>query len=134
MFEAMVTRAEHMASPGRWPAEFPLRDDGTVEVGLIVQSLSGEIEGRTTGGRSRCRSTGCPGWFIYVSWETGQSMQICSEGWTYDPASRGVRVTGGGEISARFVSPPPLGVPPASRSDWPTRESLATRKGWRVKP
>ncbi len=31
-------------------------------------------------------------------------MQICSEGWSYNAVDCTVRVTGGGEISARVVS------------------------------
>lgn len=106
--------------------------EGGLEEGLAVWSLSGEIEGRTTGARRRCSSGGCPGWFIGVRWETGQLMRICSEGWTYDPTERTVRVTDGGEISARFISPKPLGEPPAPRSEWPDREALRRLKGWRT--
>src|SRR3546814_8469749 len=58
--------AAHKASPGRWPADMPLTEDGKVEEGLVVLSRSGEIEGRTTGARSRCTSIGCPGWFVAV--------------------------------------------------------------------
>ena len=54
--------------PGPWPSEFPLTADGKVAKGLVVWSLSGEIEGRTTGGRPPCLSHGCPGWFIGVKW------------------------------------------------------------------
>ena len=121
-------------SAGSWPAGFPVDGDGRVEEGLVVRSKSGAIEGRTTGARLRCSSIGCPGWFIGVSWETGQRMRVCSEGWTYDAADRTVRITGGGEISARFVSPRPLGVPPLPREQWPTREELARGRGWRARP
>ena len=100
----------------------------------MVRSISGRIEGRTTGARLRCSSTGCPGWFIGVSWETGQRLRPCSQGWRYDSASRTVRVTGGGEISARVVSPAPLGVGPLPRQAWPARASLLRGKGWRVTP
>ena len=127
-----TARDAHLADPGSWPAEFPVDKAGNVEEGLVVRSLSGEIEGRTTGARLRCSSFSCPGWFIGVTWETGQPMRICSQGWRYDPASRTIRVTGGGEISARVVSPAPLGTPPAPRSEWPDRGTLARRKGWRV--
>ncbi len=119
--------------PGPWPDDFPVRLDGTVAEGLTVRSQTGEIEGRATGARRPCISKGCPGWFITVSWETGQIMHICSEGWRYDPASGEVRVTGGGEISARFVSPKPLGTPPRPRDDWPDPAKL-TGKGWRIAP
>ena len=124
----------HLASPGEWPASFPVSADGKVCEGLVVRSISGRIEGRTTGARLRCSSTGCPGWFIGVSWETGQRLRPCSQGWHYDSASRTVRVTGGGEISARVVSPAPLGVDPLPRQAWPARASLLRGKGWRVTP
>lgn len=116
-----------------WPAEFPVLPDGRVEEGLVVWSRSGTIEGRTTGSRRRCIATPCPGWFIGVRWETGQMMYPCSEGWRYDPDARQVRITGGGEISARVVSPAPLGTPPLPRDQWPPRESL-TGMGWRINP
>ncbi len=119
-------------APGPWPAAFPVTDDGGVAEGVLVRSQSGEIEGRTTGSRRPCVSHGCPGWFIGVRWETGQLMSICSEGWAYDPATGEVRVTGGGEISARFVSPKPLGVAPLPRAEWPDRSTLSRWKGWRV--
>ena len=117
--------------PGPWPKEFPVGPDERVELGLVVRSLSGKIEGRTTGGRRPCISLGCPGWFIGVKWETGQQMHICSEGWSYDPASASVRVTGGGEVSARFVSPAPLGTPPSPKSEWPRRADLGP--SWKLK-
>lgn len=112
--------------PG-WPSNFPVDPDGRVQAGIVVRSLSGEIEGRTSGGRTRCYTKTCPGWFIWVVWETGQEMKPCSEGWAYDPVTNEVRVTGGGEISARFVSPPPLGEPPLPRDQWPTRAELAEK-------
>lgn len=121
-------------APGPWPAAFPVLENEKVAEGLPVWSLSGEIEGRTTGARLPCSSHGCPGWFIGVRWETGQLMRICSKGWVYDPARKEVRVTGGGEISARFISPPPLGMPPLPRSEWPDRATLIRYKGWRVTP
>lgn len=127
-------REEHYANPGSWPVDFPVTGEGGVEEGLVVWSLSGTIEGRTTGARLRCSSFGCPGWFIGVSWETGQTFRPCSEGWTYDPGTNTVRITGGGEISARVVSPKPLGTPPLPKDQWPSRASLRTRKGWRVRP
>jgi hypothetical protein len=118
---------------GPWPAAFPLLDDGSVEEGLRVFSISGAIEGRTTGSRRPCISKGCPGWFIGVRWETGQMMYPCSEGWKYFPDEREVRIVDGGEISARFVAPKPLGTPPLPRDRWPSRESLKGL-GWRVMP
>ena len=118
---------------GPWPPAFPVTGDRSVAEGVVVRSLSGEIEGRTTGSRRPCISHGCPGWFIGVRWETGQLMSICSEGWACDPAVDEVRVTGGGEISARFVSPKPLGVPPLPRDQWPEAATLARWAGWRVR-
>jgi hypothetical protein len=59
-------------------------------------------------------------------------MHTCSEGWTYDADEDVVCVTGGGEISARLVSPKPLGTPPLPRDQWPTRLVLQRWKGWRV--
>jgi len=50
-----------MLSPGSWPKEMPVGADGRVEEGLVVWSMSGKIEGRTTGARLRCSSIGCPG-------------------------------------------------------------------------
>lgn len=122
---------EHQNSPGRWPTELPVDAAGKVEEGLVVWSKSGTLEGRTTGARQRCTSVGCPGWLIAVTWETGQALRPCSEGWSYDAATRTIRITGGGEVSARFVSPAPLGVDPLPRAEWPTRAALAKRKGWR---
>ncbi len=116
--------------PG-WPANFPVDIGGRVREGLVVRSLSCDIEGRTTGSRRTCASKSCPGWFITVSWETGQIMHICSQGWRFDPATEEVRVTAGGEISARFVSPKPLGTPPRPRGEWPSPWEL-NGKGWRV--
>ncbi len=124
--------AAHKASPGRWPADMPLTEDGKVEEGLVVLSRSGEIEGRTTGARSRCTSIGCPGWFVAVTWETGQALKPCSEGWTYDADTKTIRITGGGEISARTIAPPPAGVDPLPRDQWPARSALSKRKGWRI--
>ena len=118
--------------PGSWPEEMPVDADGRVEEGLVVWSQSGKIEGRTTGARIRCSTLTCSGWFIGVSWETGQRFRPCSKGWRYDPVTKSVRITGGGEISARFVCPAPLGTPPLPREQWPARESLAGGMGWRI--
>ena len=118
--------------PGPWPPQFPAAPSGGVAEGLVVRSRSGAIEGRTTGSRRPCSSIGCPGWFIGVRWETGQLMYLCSEGWTLDASSGAVRVTGGGEISARVVSPAPLGVAPLPSAEWPDRAALCRGKGWRV--
>ena len=119
---------------GPWPENFPLLPDGKVEEGLAVWSKSKKIEGRTTGSRRPCLSTECDGWFIGVRWETGQMMYPCSKGWTYDPLRRGISVTGGGEISARFVSPVPEGVTPLPKEEWPPRDALKKGNGWRVQP
>lgn len=122
----------HKASPGRWPEDFPLDAEGKVEEGLIVKSKSGDMEGRTTGARQRCTSVGCMGWMVAVTWESGQALRLCSEGFAYDPATKVMQVTGGGEISGRFISPPPLGVDPLPKDDWPARSALSKRKGWRI--
>jgi hypothetical protein len=134
---APVTPTRNLAqaqknSPGRWPADFPLEGKGRVKEGLVVWSKSGDIEGRMTGPRQRCTSIGCPGWLVSITWETGQALKVCSEGWHYDAATQVTRITGGGEISGRFISPPPLGVDPLPREEWPTRATLEKRKGWKV--
>ena len=117
-----------------WPREFPVLPDGRIEEGLEVRSLSGAIRGRTTGNRRKCTatSTNCPGWFIEVIWQTGQRMWPCSEGWHYDAGTRTISVIGGGEISARFVSPKPLGTNPAPKNEWPSTKELSTMRGWRI--
>jgi hypothetical protein len=121
------------AASAKPPAGFlPLVGDRRVEEGIRVLSLSGDIQGRTTGSCRPCSSTGCPGWFIGVRWETGQLMFICSQGWRWDAHSRHVRVTAGGEISARYISPAPLGTPPWPAEQWWDRERLARVAGWRT--
>jgi hypothetical protein len=117
-----------------WPAALPLVDERHIEEGLVVWSRSGDIEGRTTGSRLPCRSASCDGWQIGVRWETGQQLFVCSQGWAYDPTDRSIRITDGGEVSARFVSPKPLGVDPLPREAWPARDALARTKGWRTTP
>ena len=117
-----------------WPKMLPYSSDKQIEEGIPLFSVSGNIEGRATGSRRKCASTKCPGWFIGVLWESGQQMYICSEGWHYDSENNRIDVIGGGEISARFISPKPLGVLPLPRHEWPDREALARRKGWRVSP
>ena len=112
-----------------WPRAFQPLTAKTVPEGIELRSINGEIEGRTSGSRHKCTATGCPGWFIGVLWETGQQMYICSEGWHYDPNANRIDVIGGGEISARFISPKPLGTPPLDREQWPHRSALANRKG-----
>lgn len=32
------------------------------------------------------------------------------------------------------ITPSPLGVAPAPREEWPSRESISGWKGWRVRP
>ena len=122
----------HKASAGRWPDDFPLEADGKIAEGIVVTSKSGEIEGRTTGARLRCTSIGCPGWFIAVTWESGQALRPCSEGWRYDADTNTIRITGGGEISSRFIAPAPLGIDPLPKEEWPERAALSKRKGWRI--
>ena len=122
-----------------WPKMLPYASDKQIKEGIPLFSVSGKIEGRATGSRRKCisgkdTSRQCPGWFIGVLWESGQQMYICSEGWHYDLENDRIDVIGGGEISARFISPKPLGVPPLPRDEWPDREALALRKGWRVGP
>ena len=117
---------------GPRPSESPVLEGGAVTEGLHVWSLHAHIEERTTGARLPCLTTACPGWLLGVRWETGQLMRICSEGGTYDPEHQTVRVTGGGEISARFVAPKPLGTPPAPRETWSSRVVLRRWKGWRT--
>jgi hypothetical protein len=118
--------------PHRWPADFPLVDGSRIPAGLVVRSLSGAMEGRTTGLRRRCPATSerCPGWLVGVVWEDGQELHICSEGWRYEPATREIRVTAGGEISARFTDT----KGPLPREQWPSRDALLTRSGWSTTP
>ena len=117
-----------------WPLGFTVIDEGHVTEGIRVFSVSGRIQGRTTGSRTKCRSRKCPGWFVGVLWETGQQTYLCSEGWHFDPDRTRIDLVAGGEISARFVSPEPLGVQPAPVEEWPTREQLRRRRGWRITP
>jgi hypothetical protein len=57
-------------------------------------------------------------------------MFPCSKGWSYDAATRSIKITGGGEISARTVSPKPAGVDALPREQWPPRSALNRFKGW----
>lgn len=123
-----------------WPTALVVDGTGRIRTGTVVRSIDASIEGRATGGRRRCTATGrkgrtptdpCAGWQIDVHWETGQRMRICSEGWHYDPDRDEIQVIGGGEISARFVSPPPLGTPPRPRNQWPARSSILSAPAWR---
>lgn len=123
-----------ICSKDGWPKMLPYSSDKQIKEGIPLFSVSGNIKGRATGSRRKCASKKCPGWFIGVLWESGQQMYICSEGWHYDSENDRIDVIGGGEISARFISPKPLGVPPLPRREWPDRDALARRKGWRVSP
>lgn len=113
-----------------WPSALATLDDARITEGLTVRSLSGWIEGRTTGGRYPCPSNTCNGWLVGVVREDGQERRICTMGWHYDPDARELRIVGGGEVSARFVTPAPLGPPPRPRDQWPSRDELSTRAGW----
>lgn len=113
-----------------WPVHFPTQSDGTVLVGLTCRSIDGSIEGRTTGRRRRCPSSTCQGWLVEVRWEDGQLLQICTEGWHFNPESMELQVVGGGQISARFVSPEPLGRSPLPRNEWPSTLELKRFPGW----
>jgi hypothetical protein len=115
---------------GGWPMALAVLDDAHITEGLTVRSLSGWIEGRTTGSRLPCPSNTCDGWLVGVVWEDGQERRICTMGWHYDPDMRELRILGGGEVSARFVTPAPLGPPPRPREEWPSREELSSRAGW----
>jgi hypothetical protein len=113
-----------------WPKEFAMIHDEAVQEGLRMKSLTGAYEGRTTGSRSKCSAKGCPGWFIGILWESGDQTYLCSQGWHYDAENQELEIIGGGEITGRFVTPREI----LPRSEWPTRESLLQRKGWRINP
>jgi hypothetical protein len=124
-----------MCDRNNWPKAFPLINEKTVREGIAVFSISGKIHGRTTGNRRKCASKSCPGWFVEVQWETGQKFWPCSEGWHYSVDEAGeprIDIIGGGEISARFISPNPLGTHPLDKSEWPTKTELRKMRGWRV--
>jgi len=116
----------------RWPQHFAVNADGRIRAGIVVKSIDGKIEGRTTGGRRKCPSNQCNGWLVGVHWQTGQQLHICTEGWYYDPTSDEVRVISSGAISARFVSPKPFGVEPLPRREWPSRAALMRTKAWSI--
>jgi hypothetical protein len=131
--------SEAVCSKDGWPRMLPYSSEKQIKEGIPLFSVSGNVEGRATGSRRKCisgkdTSDECPGWFIGVLWESGQQMYICSEGWHYDCKNNRIVVIGGGEISARVISPKPLGVPPLPRHEWPDRNTLARRKGWRTSP
>ena len=115
---------------GPWPSEFSVVDEKHVAEGLVVRSLSGAVEGRTTGHRRPCSTTECPGWFIGVRWESGQLMFICSQGWTYDPGTGSIRVTAGHELAARYVALEDADLWP--REDWVEPDQLHKWAGWRL--
>ena len=117
-----------------WPKALATLDDQHVAKGLVVRSRTNTIEGRTTGGRQKCPSTSCSGWLIGVLWETGQQMHICSEGWHFEPSTNEIHVIGGGDISARYISPRPWGRPPLPKSLWPSKVELNTKTGWKILP
>jgi len=60
-----LSAKEHKLSPGSWPKEMPVGQDGRVEEGLVVWSLSGSIEGRRVRGFAVCPS-GVPGGSVAV--------------------------------------------------------------------
>lgn len=113
-----------------WPVTLSVGDDGSLATGMVVRSLNGLVEGRTTGGRRRCPAPYCGGWDVSVSWESGQDIRICSEGWHFDPVSRELRIVGGGEITARTAGNPTPDVRPLPRDAWPSREVLRTHPAW----
>lgn len=113
-----------------WPRHFPITASSGIEIGLMVRSLNHTYEGRTTGGRRQCPAKNCPGWLVGVLWESGQQMHICTEGWHYDPSSMEIHIIGGGEISARFVSPKPLGTPILPKDQWINRADLLKSRAW----
>lgn len=113
-----------------WPVALQVDEEGCVAVGMVVRSLDGSIEGRTTGGRRRCEAANCSGWEVSVSWETGQDTRICSEGWHFDPESGELRIVGGGEITARVAMDPSDVVLPRPRAAWPPRDVLLAHPAW----
>lgn len=106
-----------------WPEGLVARGKTTMESGLVVWSLSGEIEGRTTGHRRACGDAKCPGWLIGVKWETGQNFLVCSQGWAFDPSSRSIRMTAR-ELSSTSPTIPDRRPAPLPRSEWPERSAL----------
>lgn len=116
-----------------WPTHFSLNGDGSVPIGLVCRSIDGSMEGRTTGDRRACPSHQCQGWLVGVRWEDGQLLRICTEGWHFNPNSMELQVVGGGQISARFVSPPPLGKDPLPREQWPSKADLRKMSGWSIR-
>ena len=113
-----------------WPSHFPIKSEKSIEVGLVCRSIDGNIEGRTEGDRRRCPSKQCRGWLVGVRWQDGQLLRICTEGWHFDPVKKELQVVGGGQISARVVSPKPLGRPPLARGAWPSRSELKKFRAW----
>lgn len=124
-FAVVVERDEWLCGP-------PLQPDGRVTVGIPVWSLpvdveghTGEVEGRTTGGRRTCPARSCGGWQVGVRWETGQLMYLCSRGWRYDAASNTMRMTAGTALSTTTASDRAnTRADPAPRSKWPDRDAL----------
>ena len=122
----------HVCDENHWPKNFSLLAPNKVREGIEVKSLTGTIIGGTTGNRKKCVANKCPGWFVEIIWETGQTFWPCSEGWHYDSESDCISIIGGGEISARFVTPKPLGRQPSPREEWPSKKELNKMRGWRV--
>ena len=92
---------------------------------IPVLSRNGAIRGRSLGRGQLCAAGGCietygPRWQLGVEWETGQTTIICDVGWERRelPVDH-IRITAGGEITARFVTP---------RDPGPDRNRLP--KGW----
>ena len=114
-----------------WPPGLPRTESGTDpcipvwSLPVEVDGFSGLVEGRTTGGCQQCRARSCGGWQIRVVWETGQVMHLCSRGWTYDPATRSIRITAGTGLSTTTATDRPnTRKPPPPRSEWPSRSLL----------
>lgn len=78
---------------------------------LPVLSRNGVIRGRSTGATWPCKAQGCIDTYgaprqLQVEWDTGDTTRICEVGWELrDAPVDHIRITGGGEISARYVNP-----------------------------
>jgi hypothetical protein len=108
------TVEEHRLSPGSWPWELLFGVDGLVDEGLVVRSLSGNIEGRSAGSRAVLlfdRLSWVFHWCELGNWPAISSLfaGLAIRSGDQDRASR---LAGGGGFSAWFVSPGPLGTPP----------------------
>ena len=96
---------DHKNSPGRWPEDFPLDEAGKVAEGLVVLSKSGGSRVAPPVLACAARRSAAPAGSSASPGRPGQTLRPCSAGWHYDAETKTVRITGGGEISARFVSP-----------------------------